>query len=121
MTREVKSGDPYLERVKKLIPAEVSAAFLAINSSIPLDARFNVFVAIFFVILVGICVLYLHVLERVTKVAQILFISAVAFPIWAINIAINRIDFLQDHVFLASSLLILVTLFIPLAIRNPRP
>ena len=32
MEREVKPADTYAERVKKLIPAEVSAAFLAINA-----------------------------------------------------------------------------------------
>lgn len=121
MTREVKSGDSYLERVKKLIPAEVSAAFLAINSSIPLKDDHNVFVASFFVILVVVCVLYLRVLENVKKISQIIFVSAVAFPIWAINIAIARIDLLQDREFLASSLLVMVTLFIPLVIRNARP
>lgn len=121
MAREVKSDDTYLDRVKKLIPAEVSAAFLAINSSIPLDEKYNVFVVGFFAIFVVVCVLYLRVLERVTKVAQILFISAVAFPVWALNIAIARLDFMQDKVFLASSLLVLVTLFIPLLVREPQP
>ena len=64
---------------------------------------------------------YLRVLENVKKISQIIFVSAVAFPIWAINIAIARIDLLQDREFLASSLLVMVTLFIPLVIRNARP
>ena len=121
MAREVESSDSYLDRVKKLIPAEVSAAFLAINSSIPLDERFNIFVIAFFLILVVICVLYLRILEGVARLAQVAFISGVAFPVWALNIAIARIDYMQDRVFLASSLLVLVTLFIPLLVRNPQP
>ena len=44
MEREVQSTDSYGDRVKKLIPAEVSAAFLAINASIPLDDNFLVYV-----------------------------------------------------------------------------
>lgn len=120
MAREVESGDSYLDRVKKLIPAEVSAGFLAINSAIPLDSQFNVYVAGFFVVLVVICGMYLSMLENVASVAQIVFISIVAFPIWALNIAIARIDWMQNKVFLASSLLILVTLIIPLLVRRPQ-
>jgi uncharacterized membrane protein len=60
-------------------------------------------------------------LENVASVAQIVFISIVAFPVWALNIAITRIDWIQDKLFLASSLLVLVTLIMPLLVRKPQP
>ncbi len=120
MSREVVSSDSYLDRVKKLIPAEVSAAFLAINASIPLDEKFSAYVVGFFLVLVPICVLYLRMLEVVTSWAQIAFISGVAFPVWALNIAVDRIEFMQNKLFLSSSLLVLVTLVIPLLVRQPQ-
>jgi hypothetical protein len=116
--REVSPADTYMERVKKLIPAEVSAAFLAINSLIPLNSDNNVYVIFFFVILLAICVFYLRQLESVRSLVQIAFISLVAFPIWAANIAIARIDWLQPRAFLASCLLIVATLAIPLIVRK---
>lgn len=114
MARQVNTSDSYLDRVKKLIPAEVSAAFLALNASIPLDDRFLIYVAGFFVILIPICVLYLRVLENVTSLRQVGFISGIAFPVWALNIAIDRLEFMQDKLFLSSGLLVLVTLLVPL-------
>lgn len=117
--RQISSDDSYLERVKKLIPAEVSAGFLAINSLIPLNSQHDLFVIGFFLILVLICVLYLKMIEQVTSVVQIAFISVVAFPVWAINIAIARIDFLQPRAFLPACLLIIVTLATPLLVKRP--
>ena len=121
MSREVSSGDSYAERVKKLIPAEVSAAFLAINASIPLSDEFFWFVIGFFAILILICIFYLQRLEGVTSIAQLVFISCVAFPVWALNIAVDRLDFMQNKLFLASGLLVLVTLVIPLLVKSPKP
>ncbi len=118
MSREVQGDDSYLDRVKKLIPAEVSAGFLAINSAIPLNSDFNSFVIGFFAALAVLCALYLLMIEKVTSIAQIVFITVVAFPVWAVNIAIARIDWLQDKAFLAPCLLILVTLIIPLLVRK---
>lgn len=116
--RDVTANDSYLERVKKLIPAEVSAGFLAINSLIPLNSENNPYVIMFFVILLVICILYLKVLEGVTKVLQIAFISGIAFPIWAVNIAIARIDWLQPRAFLPACLLIIITLVTPFFVRK---
>lgn len=118
MAREVQPGDSYLDAVKKLIPAEVSAAYLAINSSIPLSDHFFYYALGFFLILIPVCVLYLRFIEQVSSVFQIIFISLVAFPIWAVNIAVERLEFLQTKPFLSSSLLVLVTLFIPLVVKR---
>lgn len=120
MQREVTTSDSYLDKVKKLIPAEVSAAFLAINASIPLEGSKLIFAVAFFVVLIPICVAYLRLFEQVRNWLQIAFISGVAFPVWALNIAIDRIDWLQGNLFVASGLLVLVTLIVPLlAGRQP--
>jgi hypothetical protein len=118
MSREVQQGDSYLDKVKKLIPAEVSAAFLAINASMPLSDTVFYYAVGFFLILIPICALYLRFLENVTDVMQIAFICVIAFPVWALNIAVDRLEFMQDKLFLSSSLLVLVTLFIPLVVKR---
>ena len=120
MSREVTTNDSYVDKVKKLIPAEVSAAFLAINASIPLEGSKLIFAVGFFIILIPICIAYLRLFEKVGSWLQIAFISGVAFPIWAMNIAIDRIEWLQGNLFVASGLLVLVTLIVPLmAGRQP--
>ncbi|WP_457938537.1 hypothetical protein [Mesorhizobium sp. 10J20-29] len=121
MEREVKPADTYAERVKKLIPAEVSAAFLAINAMIPLDDDYLIYVIGFFVALVLISIVYLRALEQVKSAAQIGFVSLVAFPAWALSISVDRFDFMQNKLFLASGILVLVTLIIPLILKNPKP
>lgn len=118
MSREVQQGDTYFDKVKKLIPAEVSAAFLAINASMPLSDEVLYYAVGFFLILIPFCALYLRFLEHVTSVAQIAFISGIAFPVWALNIAVDRLEFMQNKLFLSSSLLVLVTLFIPLIVKR---
>jgi len=118
MQREVTTSDSYLDKVKKLIPAEVSAAFLAINASIPLSDTSFYFALGFFLALIPICVLYLRIFENVSSVAQVVFISGVAFPIWALNIAIDRLEFMHNKLFLASGLLVLATLVAPLLAKR---
>lgn len=118
MMREIQVGDTYLDRLKKLIPAEVGAAFLTINASIPLKEDVFYYALGFFLILIPVCALYLRLLENVTSITQIAFISGIAFPIWALNIAVDRLEFMQNKLFLSSGLLVLVTLFIPLVVKK---
>ena len=119
MERQVKPADTYADRVKKLIPAEVSAAFLAINASIPLDDEYLPYVIGFFIALAVISIVYLRTLENVDSPKQIAFVSLVAFPTWALSIAVDRFDFMENKLFLASGILVLVTLVIPLIVKNP--
>ena len=118
MSREVTTNDSYLDKVKKLIPAEVSAAFLAINASIPLSDAFFYYAIGFFLVLIPICALYLRFLENVKSIAQIAFIGGIAFPVWALNIAVDRLEFMHNKLFLASGLLMLVTLVVPLMTKG---
>jgi len=118
--REVNVGDPYLEKLKKLVPTEVSAAFLAINSLIPIDADNNKYVYGFFAVLVFACWLYLRDLQSVEKISQLVFTSLVAFPVWAFNIALPRFDWISDKTFVPGCVLIIVTIFSPLIYKPPK-
>jgi hypothetical protein len=103
----------YLDRVKELVPTEVTAAFLAINSAIPLDSDYLKYLYWFFGVLVVACWLYLR-FQGVQKLQQLAFITLIAFPVWAFNIAMSRFDFIVGLAFIPGCILILVTLFSPL-------
>jgi hypothetical protein len=111
MPREIAPSDPYLEKIKKLIPAEVSAAYLAINTMIPSEDSAFMWVLIFSGILMILCWLYLAKFQNVTGVYQLGFTTFVAFPIWAVNISIDRFEI--DR-YVVSAALVIVTLFAPL-------
>jgi hypothetical protein len=109
----------YLDRVKELVPTEVTAAFLAINSAVPFDSRYLVYLYGFFAALLIACWLYLHRLQRVTSIQELIFITFIAFPVWAFNIAVSRFDSIADKTFIPACILIIVTVFSPLVV-GPR-
>jgi len=104
----------YLDRVRELVPTEVTAAFVAINSLIPFHSDNNTYVLIFFGFLVVACWLYLNQFQGVSSIQQLVFTSLIAFPVWAFNIAMARFDFIADRTFIPAAILILVTVFAPL-------
>jgi hypothetical protein len=103
----------YLDKVKELIPAEVSAAFLAINSAIPIDDRNNKWLYGFFVALLLLCALYVKLVKNASYV-RFVFITLIVFPVWAMNIAVARSDFLSNNTWLPASVLFIVTATSPL-------
>jgi di/tricarboxylate transporter len=117
--RQVDVSDPYLERLKKLIPTEVSAAFLAINSLIPLDSDKDTFAILAAIILAIVCWFYLKRLQKVTALSQLAFTSLIAFPVWATNIMISRFDWLVANSYAPSCILIVVTVVAPLISSTP--
>jgi hypothetical protein len=112
--RQVAGSDPYLEKLKKLVPTEVSAAFLAINSLVPLDSDRNYVVEVAAIVLAVVCWLYLKRLQNVAALGQLIFTSLVAFPVWAMNIMIARFDWLAANSYVPSCILIIVTVVAPL-------
>jgi hypothetical protein len=104
----------YLDRVRELIPTEITAAFVAINSLIPFDSDNLKYLYVFFSFLVVACWLYLARFRGIASTQQLAFSSLLAFPIWAFNIAMARFDFMADKSFIAGAILILVTVFAPL-------
>jgi hypothetical protein len=104
----------YLDRVRELVPTEVTAAFVAINSLIPFHSDNNTYVLIFFAFLVVACWLYLNQFQGIVSIQQLVFTSLIAFPVWAFNIAMARFDFVADRTFIPAAVLILVTVFAPL-------
>ncbi len=82
------AGDPgqqYLDKLYKIIPAEITAGYTAIASFLwdPIDPGKNTYVLLGFAIFLTILnPLYLFQLQRVRNRAQIA-VSTISFPIWA--------------------------------------
>jgi hypothetical protein len=105
--------DQYSAKLLKLIPSEVTAAYLSINSMVSVQQGFDSTIISALVILTIMCPLYLWKLQGVRSYLQIVFTTA-AFPLWALNISAPRDDFLTSNSQLLGVILILATLVIPL-------
>lgn len=109
----------YLAKIKELIPAEVTAAFLAINSAVPIDDRYIIWIYVFFGALLALCLLYMIV--QSSSLVRALFVTFIAFPVWAINISMARFDWLVDKTWLPACVLFLVTAMSPLIVLIDPP
>jgi len=115
--RQVNStADTYSSKLLKLIPAEVSAAYLAINSLVSAEAGFDRTMQLSMLVLAILCPFYLWKLGNVTSWLQIAF-TTLSFPLWALNISASRLATLNLDWLTPTGLgvaLILVTATIPL-------
>jgi hypothetical protein len=110
--------DSFASKLAKLIPAEVSAAYLAINSIVNIDEGFSPKMWASLAALTVFCALYLWKVLGVTSQLQIAFTTA-SFPVWALNISSARLIDRIDSSTLGIAL-ILVTVAIPLIPTSPR-
>ncbi len=110
MARQIVAEDGYRDRLLKLIPAEIVAAYLALQANLMElgDAVIWVVIAALFVL----TFFYLRLLGGVKKPKQLVF-SSVSFLIWVYSIAPEPI--LKDlyNPPLASVVLVMWTLLIP--------
>lgn len=112
-SREVSSLDSYSSKLAKLIPAEVTAAYLAVNSLIPVSDGYSGLMIVTLIVLTVFCPLYLWVLQNVRGPLQLIFTTG-AFPLWALNISYPRSANPADIQIKLGVALILTTLVIPL-------
>jgi len=81
----VNPGQQYLDKLYKIIPAEITAAYTAIASFLwdPINPGHNIYVLLGFgIFLAVINPLYLYRLQNVRNTMQ-LIVSTISFPIWA--------------------------------------
>lgn len=124
ITTGVKNAQDYLDRLFKIIPAEVTAAFIAVqtlltNPNAPNQHFWTL--AAFGGFLTVITPLYLHRLQNVTNPYQ-LVASTISFPVWAANIAVAQVtvefDWLSPQ--LLTVIMIAWVLLIPLVVPAQR-
>jgi len=130
MGRDITSapgGAPnaYLDRLYKLIPTEITAAYVAIASLIdPVNNGYDhlwVLPASYGVLQILVPI-YMWRLQGVRDIAQ-LVVSSISFPIWAANASSILVS--QKFSFMSGVtlgvVLILWTLVIPLVVRGNQP
>ncbi len=79
--------DQYVQRLYKIIPAEISAAYIAVSSLVtPLRSSGDMYLLVSFIVLLIALPFYLKFVQAVKNNLQIA-ISTLAFPIWAANIS----------------------------------
>jgi len=114
MSRSIDVSNKYSEKLIKLIPSEIIAAYLAIDgiASSTLNMRQSILIGstIFLLILIPF---YLKYLFNVTKWAQII-ITMVSFLVWIFSIGGPFLQFAWYLPAYGSVILILWTLTVPL-------
>jgi hypothetical protein len=109
--REIKPLDSYTAKILKLIPAEISAAYLSINSLVDQTYGFGTLMWIALLALALLCPFYLRI-AGVQNMLQIGF-STLSFLLWAVNISASRLTDMVNPTALGV-MLILWTMLIPL-------
>ena len=118
MAREINDADQFKDRLLKLIPSEIVATYVAIQGL--LINQSLIVIQIIISVLTVLTFVYLRQIEKVSSLKHAIF-STVSFLIWIYAIApesiIGKVLFNPQ---LASIVLILWTLLIPLVIV-PKP
>ncbi len=116
MAREIKKTDQFKERLLKLIPSEIIAAYAVIQGLVADQESILIYIVIG--VLTLIAFIYMHKLEKVTNTWHKVVV-ALAFPIWAFTVTPEAIpESVPYNRQLAPILLVVWTLLIPLVIKN---
>jgi hypothetical protein len=92
MARDIRptgdvAPDEYVQRLSKLMPAEITGAYLAIASLlVPLHGGGDVYLLGSFCVLLVLLPLYLKFVLNMKNNLQII-VSTLSFPVWAANIS----------------------------------
>jgi len=120
MDRNVTATDEYKDKLVKLMPAEVTAAFISINSLVAYDLTGHKIVQWLIPVFAVITYIYMRFAAQITNVPQLLFTAILVFPVWAIAIATHRIDLFVEYriEYFPAVLVILVTLLVPVFVKK---
>jgi hypothetical protein len=118
MPREIKEAQNYKDRLLKLIPSEIVAAYMVLAGIIPLaSAKWGtLIVSIILLILVPF---YLWKIHNVTRSSQII-VTSISFVVWVYSLGGPFQFWNLYQAWIGSVILVLWTLIVPLAI-NPKP
>jgi hypothetical protein len=117
MAREIRQDQNYRDRLLKLIPSEIVAAYLVLSGIIPGEATLGTLIV--FIVLLVLVPFYLWRLSNVQRTSQ-LIITTISFAVWVYSIGGGPFaDWGLYEPWIASVILVLWTLVIPLAV-NPK-
>jgi hypothetical protein len=119
MPREIKSDSTYRSKLLKLIPSEIVAAYMVLQGIVPADSgKWGLFAVS--VVLLIITPFYLSKFENVKKAPQIVF-STLSFVIWIYSLGGPFVYWGLYKAWVASIVLVLWTLIVPLFFKNNQP
>ncbi len=104
----------YVDAIRKVLPAEVTAAFLAINTVLPNSDQSFWWVVGTCLLLTATCALYQYFIYEMKIILGVVFSSFILFPVWCWNIAIDRFDLVGQERVLPFVAIIIVNLMVPL-------
>ena len=114
MAREIKSYNHYKDRLLKLIPTEIVAAYLVIEGIIPEGDPLAGWVSLLSALILLILIpFYLQKIMAVKRTRQVVF-TMISFIIWIYSIGGPFEDYGIYVGYIGSVLLVLWTLLIPL-------
>ncbi len=114
MARPIKTEDQFKEKLLKLIPSEIIAAYLCIQGLLMAQPKQVIWIVMGVMFILTF--LYLRQIEQVRKIDHLLF-STFSFLIWVYGIGTEEVLGGLYNPPLASLVLVLWTLFIPLVVK----
>ena len=118
MSREIRETQNYKDRLLKLIPSEIIAAYMVISGIIPEDsAQWGTLITS--VILLILVPLYLRRTQNVQSTSQ-LIVTTISFAVWVYTIGGPFKAWGLYQPWIGSVILVLWTLTMPLVV-NPKP
>jgi hypothetical protein len=91
-SRDIQPSDDYVSKLLKLLPAEITAAYLSVRSiCTPENSNNDLFIGIFAVLIFLAAPLYMWRVLKMKNNLQVLFLTF-SFLVWVANIEIARID-----------------------------
>ena len=119
MPRAIKNENPYKDKLLKLIPTEIVAAYMVIMGLIPAaQAKWGLLIVT--IILFILVPFYLKFIHKVTSIVQIIF-TALSFIVWVYSLGGPFFYWGIYEAWIASVILVIWTLFIPLFVKVEEP
>lgn len=118
MARQIREAQNYRDRLLKLIPSEIVAAYMVLSGIIPQEsAKWGTLVVS--IILLAFVPLYLRRIQNVQRISQ-LIVTTTSFLVWLYSLGGPFKPWGLYQPWIGSVILILWTLTMPLLI-NPKP
>lgn len=115
MPREIKTDQKYRDKLLKLIPSEIIAAYMVISGLIP-ESKAKWGLLIVSVVLLVLVPFYLRKIHDVQPIPQIIF-TALSFVVWVYTLGGPFKLWGLYEAWIGSVVLVLWTLLIPLVVK----
>jgi hypothetical protein len=97
-TRDIKRSDDYVARLLKLLPAEITGAYLAIRTILEPERHDNdSFIFVFSIIILAIAPFYMYFLLKMRNGLQIVFLMF-SYVVWVANVEIERFNYHEQTI-----------------------